>query len=111
MSRNVVFLLLLPFLFGLQGNNQDEIKLYEDTEAYNVYSAVLALGQSKGELLIGDTTFHSINARSGVLTGSSTQPLKVISKPIGADGGWDTTLQSASPTNCFWPKRPSRCLG
>jgi len=47
--------LFLPLLFVGQ-NTKEDIKPYDDGEAYNVYSAVLEVEKSKGELLIDDTT-------------------------------------------------------
>lgn len=49
-------LLLAPILLLGQSANQAKVKPYEDGEAYSVYSAVLAMESSKGDLLIGDTT-------------------------------------------------------
>lgn len=56
MLRGVVFLLLVPLLLCSQNTKKDEIKSYEDGEAYNVYSAVLSLEKSDGPVLIGDST-------------------------------------------------------
>ena len=52
------YMLALLSLFSLssQNVNKEEIKTYEDGEVYNVYSAVVALEKTKGDLLIGDIT-------------------------------------------------------
>ena len=55
MLRYMVALLGLLSL-SPQKVNQDEIKTYEDGEVYSVYSAVVALEKTQGDLLIGDTT-------------------------------------------------------
>lgn len=47
---------LVPLLLWTQSANQAEVKSYEDVEAYNVYSAILALENPKGDLLIVDAT-------------------------------------------------------
>ena len=41
-----------------QDTTKDDVKLYDDGEAYSVYSAVLALDKEEGDLLIADTTAH-----------------------------------------------------
>jgi len=51
---------LLALFSYAQDTTQDDVKSYEDDEAYSVYSAVLALEKPGGEVLIADTTvpFH-----------------------------------------------------
>ena len=56
MSRYSLFLVFVPLLLCSQSTNHDEIKPYEDGEAYNVYSAVLEKKKTKSDLVIGDTT-------------------------------------------------------
>jgi hypothetical protein len=46
----------LPLFVYAQNTTKEDIKPYEDSEAYNVYAAVLALKRAKGEVLIADTT-------------------------------------------------------
>lgn len=55
MLRYMVALLSL-FSLSSQNLNKEEIKTYEDGEVYNVYSAVVAMEKTNGDLLIGDTT-------------------------------------------------------
>jgi hypothetical protein len=56
MSRYSLLLLFVPLVLCSQSTIQDEIKPYEDGEAYSVYSAVLEQEKAKNDFVIGDTT-------------------------------------------------------
>lgn len=48
--------LICPFLFFTQSANEQKAKPYEVTDAYSVYSAVLAQEKTTGRILINETT-------------------------------------------------------
>lgn len=76
-------LLLAPLLLLGQSSNQAEVKPYEDSEAYNVYSAVLALENPKGDLLIVDTTVpftHCLEPRSDQVVDAAIEDYRKANK-------------------------------
>ncbi len=83
MSRYSVFVLFVPLLLCSQSTKQDEIKPYEDGEAYNVYSAILEKEKTKSDLVIGDATvpFNScLDSRSDKLVDSAIEDYKKMNK-------------------------------
>jgi hypothetical protein len=55
MSRSTIFL-LFPLMLLAQATNREDLKPYDDNEAYDVFSAILTAEKSNGELLIADST-------------------------------------------------------
>lgn len=83
MLRGVVFILLVPLLLCSQNTKKDEIKSYEDGDAYNVYSAVLSLEKSDGPVLIGDSTVpfnDCLESRSDKLVDAAIENYKKINQ-------------------------------
>jgi hypothetical protein len=83
MLRYMVALLSL-FSLSSQNVNKEEIKTYEAGEVYSVYSAVVALEKTKGDLLIGDTTVpfsNCLERNSDKRANAAIEDYKKVNKP------------------------------
>lgn len=77
--------LICSLVFSSSTANQGQIKPYDVPEAYAVYSAVLALEHSEGELLIADTTVpfnHCLEHRSDKAVDSVITDYKKVNRTL-----------------------------